>query len=237
MNYIKLNKQVISFLLIAVFLSVNNIFVFANEFNVIKSDDMIADTINTAINRNLVPESLQSDLTQEITRAEFSALIVKLYETLQGEIAGRIEFTDTDDINIEKAAYIGVVTGVGDNRFNPYEILPREQAAVILSRLTLIFELDIDIPEWVLEVIYDIESISPWALESVLKMYRLGAIATLYTIDEGAHITEYLETDLGVGFQIGEGFQFVIAPQQPITREQSILAVNLLYEVLNTIIE
>lgn len=185
-----------------------------------------------------MPQSLQSNLTQSVTRAEFSALVVTLFEAVNGDITGRVEFVDTpNDLNVEKAAYIGVVTGVGDNRFNPNEILTREQAAVILSRLSVVFELDIDIPEWIFEVLYDIESISPWALESVLKVYRLGAITHVDILYEGLTIRETRQTEEGAMSQLAGGFQFVFAPHEPITREQSIYAVNLLYKITTNVYE
>ena len=85
----------------------------------------------------LVPDALRDvDLAIAMTRAEFCSLAVTLYEKVTGtEITGRVKFTDTSDANVEKAAYIGVVNGVGDNRFDPDGSLTREQAATILARL------------------------------------------------------------------------------------------------------
>jgi hypothetical protein len=59
----------------------------------------------------LVPDNLQSAYTQEATRAELATLAVTLYEIFRGEITGRVTFNDTSDINIQKAAAIGVVRG------------------------------------------------------------------------------------------------------------------------------
>jgi len=92
--------------------------------------------VNAAIAEGLVPVALQSRYNQAITRAEFSALAVALYETVTGrEITGRMTFNDTNDINIQKMGYLGVVGGVGNRNFAPNSHITREQAAVMLSRL------------------------------------------------------------------------------------------------------
>ena len=93
------------------------------------------EQVNAAIAAGLVPQDLQSNYLTATTRAEFATLAVRLYENRRGEIRGRVTFTDTADVNVQKAAYIGVVLGVGNNRFAPNETVTREQAAVMLARL------------------------------------------------------------------------------------------------------
>ena len=91
--------------------------------------------VDQAKTAGIVPEALQSKYTQSITRAEYCALATALYESIKGEVSERKTFTDTADVNVEKMAAIGVVSGVGDNKFSPDSKLTREQAAVMLSRL------------------------------------------------------------------------------------------------------
>jgi len=62
------------------------------------------DYISLAVYMGLVPEELQNNYTAQTTRAEFAALAVALYERELGEIRGRVNFTDTDDINVRKMA-------------------------------------------------------------------------------------------------------------------------------------
>jgi len=70
------------------------------------------------------------NLTLPITRAEFTDLAVRLYENMTNcEITGRISFNDTNDPNVQKMGYLGVVSGVGGGYFNPYDEITREQAA------------------------------------------------------------------------------------------------------------
>jgi len=125
--------------------------------------------VNEAIAARIVPLSLQSRYTQTITRAEFSALGVALYENLKGEITERITFVDTNDVNVEKMAAVGVVSGVGNNSFAPNDTLTREQAAVMLSNLARVLDhpLTPSPPDFT-----DNTLISPWAYEFVGKVQR-----------------------------------------------------------------
>jgi hypothetical protein len=187
--------------------------------------------VNRAIAANIVPQSLQSAYTQPITRAEFCALVVPLYETVSGlTITGRLArdhsgrywfassslptFSDTNDINVQKAAAIGVVQGVGNDMFDPNSRLTREQAATMLSRLKDL----LDEPEYEMvngvetrhisgTYFSDLELVSSWALSEVILMW-------------------------GAGIMHGVG-ENTFAPREPYTREQSIMTIMRLYDVLD----
>ena len=168
-----------------------------------------------AIGVGLVPDNLQYDYTQVTTRAEFAGLAVALYETATGTtIIGRASFNDTTDMNVQKAGYLGVVQGVGEGNFAPNNTLTREQAAVMLVRLfaSINTHLDTDLPAmldlpYLPDVFADYELISPWAFNSVASAYAFGIMG-------------------GVGDN-----QF--APGGDYTREQSIVTILRLFEILN----
>ena len=126
--------------------------------------DWAADYVQEAIELGIVPSTLQSNFYRTTTRAEFAALAVALYENQRGTITGRESFDDTNSIAVGKAAYIGIVQGVGDNRFNPYGMLTREQAAVLVARLAeaLGQPLPAHNPTFA-----DNNQISSWAMEGV----------------------------------------------------------------------
>ena len=161
--------------------------------------------ITQAVALGLVPEVLQSNYTQATTRGEFAALAVYLYETVTGsEIAGHVvSFADTNDINVGKMAYLGVVTGVGNNMFAPDNPITREQAAVLMSRLAE--ALDQPLAGQNLGFA-DNNSISSWAVESIGQMQAAGIMG-------------------GVGNNL-------FAPHSPYTREQSIVSKLRLYRLL-----
>ena len=150
--------------------------------------------VKAAITANLVPEALQSNYTQAITRAEFCALTVALYENVTDKvIMDRNSFDDTNDVNVEKVAAIGVVEGIGNNNFTPDDQLSREQAAVMLVRLSGV------IGNSLLKqspMFNDNADISSWAFEQVGQIKMAGIMS-------------------GVGNN-------TFAPKDPYTREQSI---------------
>jgi len=185
--------------------------VFANTNpspNVETASSWARDDISLAINMGLVPQGLQSDYRLAATRADFAALAVVLYEYFAGEITGRETFVDTNDINVEKMAYLGVVQGVGRNRFAPEQPITREAAAVFLTRLSSAIghPLTMQTPTFT-----DNSSISSWARESVGQMQSTGIMG-------------------GVS-----GNRF--APASPYTREQSIVSMLRTYNFIFELIE
>lgn len=89
---------------------------------------------------DLIPDSLKdADLTRPITRAEFAAVSVKVFEALTNTKAQPVAanpFTDTADAEVLKAFNVGVTNGTGDGTtFSPNLLLNREQAATMLTRV------------------------------------------------------------------------------------------------------
>ena len=162
------------------------------------------EQVNAAVEAGLVPESLQSKYTQTATRAEFCALAVELYEKVTGEeITQRATFTDTSDVNVQKMAGIGVISGIGNNQFNPNGELTREQAATILVRLA--DALGQPLPEGTASFA-DNSSIASWALDSVGRAKAGG-------IMDGTGSNQF-------------------SPQGAYTREQSIMTAYRLFETM-----
>ncbi len=95
--------------------------------------------IKKALDNGLYPDKLKgADLTKPITRAEFAAVALKLYESLSGKTASPAPadtFTDTRDTDVLKAYALDIVAGVGNKKFAPDELLNREQASTMLTRV------------------------------------------------------------------------------------------------------
>lgn len=95
--------------------------------------------IDKATEYGLVPEILEhAVMTESITRAEFAAVAVKTYEALSGVEAIPImnnPFTDCADTEVLKAYNIGAVNGTSATTFSPDDLLNREQAAAMLTRV------------------------------------------------------------------------------------------------------
>ena len=127
-------KRILSIIISGIIL-ISGIGVYAEE-NV---SEWAEDDFNKAKEIGIIPETLlNTDFTQEISRAEFSSLIVLTYEYLtQKEAPETTEnpFSDTEDINVLKAYSLGIIKGVDKTRFAPDAGITREQAAVMLARL------------------------------------------------------------------------------------------------------
>ncbi len=88
--------------------------------------------------RGIVPCSLLSRFSDGVTRAEFIALMVNVYEYSMGEYSpeGVSPFMDISGspyrVHIEKAYALGLINGVSGTRFAPDSVLTREQCAKIL---------------------------------------------------------------------------------------------------------
>ncbi len=137
----------------------------------------------------LIPEVLDgADLTADITRAEFAAVAVKVYEALSGTAALPAlanPFTDTTDIEILKAYNIGAVNGTSATTYSPNDLLNREQAAAMLTRVfkhvtlpgwTLATDSQFTLPYEKPALFADDNDISDWAKDSVYFMAANGII-------------------------------------------------------------
>lgn len=162
------------------------------------------EEVNAAIDAGIVPQALRSQYTQAATRAEFCALAVGLYETVTGsEITARASFTDTSDVNVEKMAGLGVVNGVGEGKFSPGSALTREQAATMLARLAEAVGKPMADSA---PTFADNSALSSWAFDAVGQMQKSGIMG-------------------GVGNN-------TFAPQGSYSREQSIVTMLRLYELV-----
>ncbi|MGI5962295.1 MAG: S-layer homology domain-containing protein [Lawsonibacter sp.] len=131
--------------------------------------------VEQAITAGIVPVSLQGKYTRTITRGEFCALGVALYEKVTGSaITGRQTFLDTTDPNVEKLASLGVVSGVGDGRFAPNQKLQREQAALMLVKLAQVMGKPLPAHA---ATFGDRAKISAWAVDAVGQVQGSGIMS------------------------------------------------------------
>jgi hypothetical protein len=137
----------------------------------------------------LIPASLKDqDLTKKITRAEFAAVSVKVFEALTSTTAQPVAnnpFTDTSDPEVLKAFNVGITDGKNSkgDLFGPNDLLTREQAATMLTRVWK----KVNFSGWTLKTdgnfdaqfkaaysmpakFDDDAKISPWAYDSVYFM-------------------------------------------------------------------
>jgi len=154
------------------------------------------DAVDRAIRLGIIPSSLQSAYTRNITRAEFCAIAVSMYEYLSGtEIKERKTFDDTNDINVQKLAGLGIVQGDGMGGFDPNGIFTREMAITLMYNMMLQRgnKFEVSAPNFA-----DANNIASWATSAIGALQKAGIVQ-------------------------GDGTNF--SPKQNFTREMSIVTV------------
>jgi hypothetical protein len=148
-----------------------------------KASDWAVGELKKAQQQGLIPDSLVGgDFTKAITRREFAAVAVKLYENLSGKkavAAATNPFTDTKDAEVLKAYNTDLMVGTAPDKFSPDVILDRQTAATALTRVLKkcyidgwtyatdsSFTLNFTMPS----KFKDDARISPWAYQSVYFM-------------------------------------------------------------------
>ena len=141
--------------------------------------DWSKDTINQGISAGLIPSPLLNQFQDNITREQFSGMILSLYEKLSGEtVVLNIDnpFTDTTNVEILKAYQVGIISGTGGGKFSPSASITREQIAVMFykciklaspSAISNVYPVDFA----------DNESISSWATEAIGFMNYNGLLS------------------------------------------------------------
>ena len=149
--------------------------------------------VNEANIELLIPETLRgADLTQSITRGEFAAVSVSLYEKLTGTALEPYEgdlFTDisgnANEIAIRKAYAANIAVGTGDGLFAPDEHLTREQLVTMLTRVikkytkpdwTLANDDDYHLDTSSVARFADDDIISDWAKPSAYYLTKMGIV-------------------------------------------------------------
>ncbi len=97
--------------------------------------------IEAANEEELIPVYLKGlNLREQISRAEFAAISIELYENLTGSrvMLGKNHFVDISSnrfVNeIIKASNLGITAGTSDNTFSPNSLITREQVATMMCR-------------------------------------------------------------------------------------------------------
>ena len=137
--------------------------------------------LEKADENKLIPDMLNGkDFTSNITRREFAATCVKLYEKVSGKKgtkASNNPFTDTNDAEVLKAYNLGITNGTSETTFSPDALITREQMATMMTRALNKSGVNttIDVND-VSNKFADHNEISTWALDGVYFMSARGVI-------------------------------------------------------------
>ncbi len=111
------------------------------------ASDWAMEEVVEAYQNNLIPnEMLDEALYKTVSREEFAAIAVKLYESIVGE-GPMVDIDDTPftDCNsaseynnyIAVAYKLGITKGISHTAFSPYKDITREQLATMLARVSM----------------------------------------------------------------------------------------------------
>jgi len=153
------------------------------------SSDWAKKEITQAIEKGLVPDELQCDYKNNITRADFCKLCVALMKAWDNNFEykiGNLRFSDTSDEEVLICADKGIIRGVGNNKFAPDEPVKRQDAANILYNTLKAVSSDIvsnhintdgtDKECCIFHSFDDGEDIRAWTRNAVNHMYRYGVM-------------------------------------------------------------
>ncbi len=148
-----------------------------------KPDIWAEKEFNRAKEAGIVPESLDCGYKSRITRAEFAELIVALTEKAVGRELPLSEenFDDTHSVAVSKAKAAGIVSGRGDNLYNPGSFVTREEIAVMFLRAIEFVEKEkgvtlIEKKASVDKVYADRDKVSSWAVGAMATLNEAGII-------------------------------------------------------------
>ena len=133
------------------------------------------ETINEAKELGILPEELQQKYRRNITREDFCKLVYELpfVKSMERLPAENVNYIDCDDEKVKFLSEVGIIYGVGQNRFAPDKYLTREQAAVILCRIWVLLG---NIADYNSEEFADHNEFSDWASSDIYAMKNAGII-------------------------------------------------------------
>jgi len=174
-NNIIIKKLYIAVLLIFLLLGVQSVEVEANELQFDGSQSSWFESeLKEAYEYNLTYPEIMKGFKKNITREEFSNLVVNLYESLTGDKA-EVEsnpFTDTNNREVLKAYNLGIVRGKSSKIFAPNDYITRQEICVMIFRALEISGVETTISEAVNFPFSDTKDIAFWAFNSVEFAYQ-----------------------------------------------------------------
>jgi hypothetical protein len=134
--------------------------------------------LDKAAEYGFITDKIKDNMSGNITREEFAEIAVRLYEKYTGETAaaGNMSFTDTTNPEILKAANLGLVTGIGNNKYGPDILVTREQMATILLRALKVISHEADFSTAGVTKFADDDKVESWAGDGVYYCSKAGIV-------------------------------------------------------------
>lgn len=116
-----------------------------------------------------------------MTRGMFVTVLGRMAGVNPDDYAGPSAFTDVPEREyfapyVAWASKYGITAGTGNGRFSPYDPINRQQMAAFFVRYFETFGVDYETGANVASTPADLDSISEWAREAVLKLWKQGLL-------------------------------------------------------------
>jgi len=168
------------------------------------------DSVERAGELGLLPDGFRYGFQRPATRADFTRIAVTFYEHHNGAVSGRRQFNDTNCSYVERAAYLGIVNGVGNGSFNPNANITRQEAAVMLANLSRAMGHPLPNSPIPIGLLFaDGIQLSDWAITAVGQMHYNGIMngtgnnmfspLQYYTIEQSIHTIVLVHGLVGSG--------------------------------------
>ena len=131
--------------------------------------------VEDAINRNIVPLKNQCAYQSGINRLETCQLVAEflILHGFEYDINFKTPFSDTSDYSVVMLHNLGIIDGITETEFYPYDLITREEAAKILANLYNLVSVEENVQNSDFEYA-DKDDCSDWALESIELLSTLN---------------------------------------------------------------
>lgn len=140
--------------------------------------------LQSAFDYGLIEQGHLVNLKNKITREEFCAIVVTLYEKLSGKLGefSRNPFGDTTNPQVLKAYDLGIVNGTSATTFSPNATISRQEMCVMILKCLKAVNPELAMPDQKQWAFKDDSSIGSWAKDAVKFCYSNEIINGLSTI-------------------------------------------------------
>lgn len=135
------------------------------------------DVAKMASTTILTPWTMPKNFSDPVTRELFCKYIYNFLAVNSGDsnMDFSTKFTDCSDKKINAISNLGIINGVGNNKFEPSRNITREEAITVIGRLVDYLKMNND-KTGIVKEFSDIKEVSDWAVSDVKKMQIMGII-------------------------------------------------------------
>ena len=155
----------------------------ANPFQDVRQDSWYYDAVQYVHANGLFYGTSKTIFWPEgaMTRGMFVTVLGRMAGVNPEDYDGPRAFTDVAETAyyapyVAWAAKYGITLGTGDGKFSPDAYIDRQQLAVFFVRYFEAFQVDYETGAGVTTMPVDVDSVSPWARDAVLKLWRTGLL-------------------------------------------------------------